>query len=459
MLNDAAVDTLRRAMEGTVFLPDQTHYETFSKAWNLSVQQRPALVVVPATARDVVAAVQYANTQGLDVGVMVTGHGAGRPCDGGLLINSSRMRGVTIDRHLRRAKVEAGALWKDVIGVAHEHGLATLAGSSTHVGIVGYTMGGGFGYLGRKYGLNSASVTAAEIVTADGRLMRASSTENEDLFWATKGGGGNFGIVVSLEFRLYPLTDVYGGAVYFPGENARDILTRFSEWTKDIPDEVTAALAFMNVPDVPAAPPFLRGRSVVAIKGCYCGDAPGEGELLFEPIRKLFNPIADTFRAMPVTAMDEISKDPVDPMGVLQYAGMIRDLTPDAIDAVLRGATDAASPLLVVELRKLGGALDKTDADMKLMGIAKAQFSLNALGAASTPVMAAQTEASLSRLANITAPHSTGEVFLNSLEIDPTEERVRAAYSQHDWEKLVRLKTQLDPKNLFRFNRNIPPKR
>lgn len=231
-IDQKSIEILRRTMKGMVYLPDEAPYHTYSKSWNLNAQQRPALVVVPSSAADIMAAVRFANERNLGVGVMATGHGVGKPCDGGLLINTSRMRGVKVDPYLRTVRVEAGALWKDVIGAAHEHGLATLAGSAPHVGVVGYTMGGGFGYLGRKYGLNANSATAAEVVTADSKLVRASSQENEELFWCLKGGGGNFGIVTSLEFRLYPITSVYGGAVYYPVEQGRDVLAYFSQWTK-----------------------------------------------------------------------------------------------------------------------------------------------------------------------------------------------------------------------------------
>jgi FAD/FMN-containing dehydrogenase len=197
-------------------------------AWNLNAHQRPAVVVVAEGAADVLAAVRFARDEDLGVGVMATGHGVGTPADGGLLVNTSRMRGVSIDPVLRTARVEAGALWKDVIPKAHEHGLATLAGSAPHVGVVGYTMGGGFGWLGRRYGLNSASVTEAEVVTADGELVRVRSDENTGLFWGLKGGGGNFGIVTSLEFRLYPLATVYGGSVFYPVEKAPEMLNAYA---------------------------------------------------------------------------------------------------------------------------------------------------------------------------------------------------------------------------------------
>jgi hypothetical protein len=456
-LNENSIDALRNRIEGQVFLPDETYYHAYAKAWNLNATQSPAAVVVPTSVADVVAAVRFANEQNLGIGVMATGHGVGKPCNGGLLINTSLMRNVEIDASTQRAKVEAGTLWKDVIAAACEYGLASLAGSAPHVGVVGYTMGGGFGYLGRKYGLNASSVTAAEIVTADGSVVYADEYKNADVFWGIKGGGGNFGIVTSLEFRLYPIQSVYAGAVFYPMEHGRALLDAFAEWTQAIPDEITPAFAFMNVPDIPAAPPALRGRSVIAVKGCYCGEKPEAGEQLFMPMRKLFTPVADTFRIMPVAEMHTISNDPVDPIPIVQYGTMIRDLSSQTMDALVAVAgADSLSPMLMVELRKLGGALNGHSNEMNLMGDGQAQFSLNAIGATFTPVMAEKVATHLRRLKNAIRPYATDEVFSNFMEVDPSAERVRNAYTTPDWQKLMALKAKVDPTNLFRFNRNIP---
>src|ERR671913_795178 len=238
-----AVDELRARLRGTLLRPGEEGYAGASQAWNLNARQRPALVVVTEGAGDVVAAVRFARDEGLGVGVMATGHGVGKPADGGVLVNTSRMRGVRVDPVAQTARVEAGALWTDVVPEAQAHGLAGLVGSSSHVGVVGYTMGGGFGWLGRKYGLNAAGVTVADVVTADGDLLRLSADENEDLFWGLKGGGGNFGIVTSLEFRLYPLATVYGGAVFYPVERAHEVLSAYARWSSGLPDEMTTAVA------------------------------------------------------------------------------------------------------------------------------------------------------------------------------------------------------------------------
>jgi FAD/FMN-containing dehydrogenase len=454
-----AVDELRARLRGALLHPGDEGYDEARAAWNLNAHQRPALVVVAEGAADVLAAVRFARDEGLGVGVMATGHGVGTPADGGLLINTSRMRGVRIDPVLRTARVEAGVLWKDVIPKAYEHGLAGLAGSAPHVGVVGYTMGGGFGWLGRRYGLNSASVTEAEVVTADGEVVRVRSDENTDIFWGLKGGAGNFGIVTSLEFRLYPLATVYGGSVFYPVEKASEVLNAYAHWSAGLPDEMTTAVAFMNVPPLPRLPEPLRGRSVIVVKGCYCGERPQDGHEMFRPVREgLGEPIMDTFGAMPVTEMDRISMDPVDPLGVIQHAEMLSDLSPGAIDALVRVAgAGSGSPLIMLELRQLGGALARAPEHLNLLG--SGRFSMNAIGATFNPEMEEGVKRHIARVIEATRPYQTGETFINFMEEDPAGDRVSAAYTREDWKRLVDLKDEHDPDNLFRFNRNIPPSR
>jgi FAD/FMN-containing dehydrogenase len=412
-----------------------------------------------AHAADVVVAVQFARTENLGVGVMATGHGVGAPCNGGLLINTSRMRTVKINAISRTAIVEPGALWKDVILEAHAYGLAGLVGSAPHVGVVGYTLGGGFGYLGRKYGLNVAGILRAEVVTAEGKLVHASASENTELFWALKGSAGNFGIVTSLEFQLHPLTNVFGGAVFYPVENAHEALSLFARWTSSLPDEVTAAFAFMNVPPLPFLPEVLRGRSVAVIRGCYCGEKPEQGVDLFRTVREqLGKPLMDTFAVMPVTAMNTIANDPVDPMGIMQYGGMLEDLSREAITSFVKLAgAGSGSPLTIVEFRQLGGALKNSQQHINLMGNRGARFSVNAIGATPTPEVTEKVNTHLARFAEGSKSYLTGEVFINLMEADPSQERVRSAYTAPDWERLVRLKAKYDPQNIFRFNRNIAP--
>jgi hypothetical protein len=451
MPKPSSLNSLKADLCGSIYTPEDTGYSEASKAWNLNAVQRPATVVMAESANDVQLAVRFARDADMGIGVMATGHGVGVPCDGGLLINTSKMCGVSVNPQSQTARVEAGALWKDVIPKAASHGLAGLVGSASHVGVVGYTMGGGFGWLGRKYG--------AEIVTANGELIYASETQNADLFWGLKGSGGNFGVVTMLEFKLYPLTTVYGGAIFYPSEYASQVLNQYAKWSKNLPDEVTTAITFAKLPPKPSLPKSLQGQSVIVLKGCYCGESLEDGASLFSPMREgLGTPIFDTFKEMSVTEMDAISMDPVDPIGVFQHHELLVDLTlATIVDLVGVAGAGSGSPLTMVEVRQLGGALERNANTLNPLGSGKARYSLNAVGATLTSEMVQPVKAHLTRLAEATRPYQTHETFINFMEVNPTQERVRASYPPEDWQRLVALKNKYDPQNLFRFNRNIPP--
>ena len=346
-----------------------------------------------------------------------------------------------------------------MVGPAAAYGLAGLPGSSTRIGVVGYTLGGGFGWLGRRYGLAAHSVTRAEVVTADGDLVTPAPEDHPDLFWGLLGSGGNLGIVTALEFGVHPVQQVYGGNLYYPLERARDILSFFAEWSQTVPSELTSAVTFRRFPPLPTVPEPLRGRSLVALRGCFCGD-PDTGGAVLDRARAALGPTtADTFAAMPVAALAAISMDPVDPLGAASHSELLSRLTPEAIDALVElGGPDARSPLVMLEIRQLGGALSGPAHVLSPMAHTQAGFSLNAIGITPTPDQAAAVRAHLHRVATTMRRYATGETYLNFLDLDgATPQRVRAAYSALDWNELVRLKSAYDPTNLFRFNRNIPP--
>ena len=459
-IGGSALEALKDGLKGDAYAPGDGGYDEARAAWNLNARQSPAVVVAAEGAADVLAAVRLARDEGLGVGVMATGHGVAAPADGGVLINTSRMRGVHVDPETRTARVEAGAKWADLVPEATAHGLAGLQGSTSHVGVVGYTMGGGFGWLGRRYGFAADSVKEADVVTADGELIRANAHENADLFWALKGGGGNFGVVTSLEFALYPITHVFGGNLFYPVERAEEVLELYSRWAKELPEEVTSAVTFLNVPPIPDVPEPLRGRSVIAVRFCYTGENLAEkGEEMLAPWREFGEPVMDTFGVMPYEAMDMISMDPVDPLGAYGHTEMVRDLSEEARRTLvdLAGA-DSDTPLLLLELRQLGGALSRPPADLNPMGRSDAAYVMNGIGATFTPEMAQAVQAYLAHVAEAIKPHATGATYVNFMELDgASPERVKAAYSAEDWGRLVELKDRRDPGNLFRFNRNIPP--
>jgi hypothetical protein len=459
IIDSSALEAFRGGLRGTAYAPGEEGYDEGRQAFNLDAHQHPALVVMAAGAADVIAAVRFARERGLGVGVLATGHGVASPCDGGVLINTSRMRGVRVDPEAQTARVEAGALWRDVIPEAQAHGLAGLLGSSSGVSVVGYTMGGGFGWLGRKYGFNADSVREADVVTADGELLRVSAYAHPDLFWGLKGGSGNFGIVTSMEFALYPLATVYGGNLFYPVERAPEVLELYSRWVDTLPDEMATAVAFMNFPPLPMIPEPLRGGSFISVRGCYCGEPPEAGEELLRPWREFGEPQVDTFGAMPYREMDIISMNPVDPLGAYTHVELLGELSPEAIDKLVRVAgVDSNSPLILLELRHLGGALERPPADLSPIGRRDSKFTMEGVGATPTPEVAKAVQAHLAYVAEEMRPYETGATYVNFLDLDgASADRVRAAYSREDWERLVELKDRYDPNNLFRFNRNIPP--
>src|SRR3954454_19876572 len=290
--------TLRAQSSGAVMAPGEPGYDEARSAWNLAADQRPEAVVLPETDTDVAFAVAYAREAGLRVSVQGTGHNPLPLGDmsGSLLIKTSRMRQVEIDARGRRARVQAGAIWSDVAAPANKHGLAALAGSSPDVGVVGYSLGGGIGYLGRKHGIQTNSVTAIELVTADGDHVRVDAAHDPDLFWAMRGGGGNFGVVTAMEFRLYPVESLYGGWLVWPWEQSHDVISRWVEWTRETPDEVTSMARIMQLPPIPEVPEMLRGRQIVVVSAAYLG-SDGDAAKVLAPLRDL-RPQIDTFASM-----------------------------------------------------------------------------------------------------------------------------------------------------------------
>jgi FAD/FMN-containing dehydrogenase len=464
-IDRSALEEFRASLRGSAYLPGEEGYDETRAAWNLNAHQSPALVVAAEGASDVVGAVSLARREGLGVGVMATGHGVAIPADEGILINTSRMKGVRVDPETQTTRVEAGAKWADLVPEAAAHGLAGLQGSASGVGIVGYTMGGGFGWLGRKYGFAADSLKEADVVTADGELVKVSAYENADLFWGLKGGGGNFGIVTSLEFALYPITHVFGGNLFYPIDKAEEVLDLYARWSEDLPDEVTSAVAFLNVPPMPDIPEPLRGRSVITMRFCYTGeDLEGRGEGLLTPWRELGEtrigePIMDTFRVMPYEMMDMISMDPVDPLGAYGHSEMLHDLSHATQETLVKLAgAGSNSPLIMLEVHQLGGALSRPPGDLNPMGRSDARFILEGIGATFSPEMAQAVQANLAYIAEAVKPYASGTEFVNFMDLDgATPERVKAGYSEEDWDRLVALKDRHDPHNLFRFNRNIPP--
>jgi len=450
-MNELSVHVLRTRMTGDFVLPGDTGWLAAKQGWNLAVNQQPAAVALPETAEDVVAVVEFARERGLRVAPQGTGHSAGAlSIIGDILLKTERMRGITIDPEKRTARVEAGALWGPVSDAAAEHGLAALAGSSHDVGVVGYSLGGGISWLARRHGLSANSIVAAEIVTADGTLVRADADTHSDLFWALRGGGGNFGVVTALEIQLYPITEVYAGVLFFPAERGVEVLTAWREWIEKVPDEVTSVGRFLQFPPLPEIPEPLRGRSFVVVEAAMIMDDFQASELL-APLRAL-GPQMDTFATMPVEQLKQLHMDPPGPVPGSGDGMLLSDLTPEAIEALTR--TSVGSSLVSVEVRHLGGALAEARPGNGALAKLDAEFAMFAVGSTPTPEAKVAVEEHLARVHEALAPWDADRRYLNFAE---TKVEGQAIWGPQALARLKTVKATWDAGNVFRSNHEIAP--
>ncbi|WP_107655961.1 FAD-binding oxidoreductase [Nocardia suismassiliense] len=448
---------VRPHLEGPVHRPGEEGYDAERAVFNVAADHRPALVVGVTGSADIAAVVRFAGTHGIPVAVLATGHTASVAADGGILINTGRMQELHIDREQRTARVEAGVRWECVINEASQYGLAPLNGSSPTVGVVGYTLGGGAGPLGRAFGFAADRVRELEVVTADGSIRRVTPDDEPELYWGLLGGKSNFGVVTSLEFELVEVSRLYGGGIFFPGAHAADVLHAYRQWVTDIPDEMSSSVGLLRIPPDPAMPEPLRGQFVVHLRVAYLGSAE-EGARLLTPLRESAPPIFDMVMEMPYTQVHTIHQDPTDPLYLLDRGTFLRELDEAAVDAMVELAGPASdSPLLLVELRHLGGALARRLGPPNAVGNREWPFVLSGVGVG-TPAGTEAIEENLELLLKRMAPWSPGRSFLNFLgHLDIGPDSVRGAYDEGDYERLVALKTTHDPKNIFRVNHNIPP--
>jgi FAD/FMN-containing dehydrogenase len=447
------LEDLRDRLAGEIVLPGGGGWDAARQAWNLSVDQRPVAVVFPEAAEDIAAVVEVAGRHGLQVAAQGTGHSAGPmgPLDGTILVKTSRMRGVEIDAQANRARVGAGARWGEVVPAAAEHGLAALAGSAEDVGVVGYTLGGGIGWLARRHGLACTSVLAAEAVTAGGRIVRADAEREVDLFWALRGGGGSFAIVTALEFALHPVAEVYAGALFWPLERAGEVFHAWRKVVGDAPVELTSLGRLMQFPPIPAVPEPFRGRAFVLVEAAYCGPE-ADGAALLQPLRKL-GPEMDTLATIPVDGLSELHMDPPQPVPFAGDGMLLSQLPAEAVDALVGIAgAGSGSPLLSVEVRHVGGALAKASPSNGALSSVDAGFALYAVGMAMDAEMKAAVQAHAAKVQDALAAWSAGRSFMNFTErrADPGEFFDAATY-----ERLRRVKAEYDPDAVIRANHPI----
>ncbi len=447
----ADVEELRSRVAGAVLVPDDPGWDVARAAWNLAVDQRPAMVVEPQGPADVQAVVDHARMRGLRVAMQGTGHNAAplRSSDVTVLVKTSRMRGVTIDPDRRTARVEAGALWADVTAPASALGLAPLAGSSPDVGVVGYTVGGGVSWLCRRYGLATERVVTFEVVTADGRLLAVSRDAEPELFWALCGGGGSFAAVVAMEFELIELAEVYAGALIWPWERAAEVLHAWRQWTSTVPDGVTTAASIVQVPPLPDVPPFLRGRGLLVIDGASLGDEQTAAAIL-EPLRAL-GPEMDTFTMVPPAALSHLHMDPEQPVPGAGNGALLRELPADAVDALVDAAGPASgSPLLKVEIRHVAGAPSRSRTGA--LAVADGAYLVYGVGMAMDPGTAGAVETHLDRVLRLVEPYRAAH------QLPGFSERPTAAetfFPPATLDRLRRIKADVDPGDLFQANHPV----
>jgi FAD/FMN-containing dehydrogenase len=432
--------------------PGDPGWDEARRAWNLAVDQRPAAVALPETVDDVVAAVDYARTVGLRIAVQGTGHGARHDLlDGTLLVNMARMTGVEIDAEARVARVGAGTIWIDVVDAAIEHGLTALHGSSQDVGVVGYSLGGGIGWLARTHGLSSSSVLSAQVVTAEGEVVRADAETNPDLFWALRGGGGSFGVVTEVEIALYPVTEAYAGWLIWPMERAGEVLGAWAEWTRDLPAEVTSIGRMLQLPPIPDIPEILRGRQVVVVEAAYQGDEASGRELL-APLLAL-EPEIDTFATVPARALTELHQDPPAPVPGVSDGWLLESLDARGAAAIAEAARmDGTAPLISVEIRHLDGAVGTPDPNGGVLSHLEAPYAMFSVGVPMGPVTGASIEERIGELRASAEPWLSRSTYLNFTEndVDPTVFFPGGAY-----ERLAAIRAEVDPDGLFRSRHTI----
>jgi len=449
-LNDADVATLRSSVRGGVVVAGDAHYDEARRVWNGNVDRRPALIVRCMGAADVQQAVNFARSFGLLVSIRGGGHSAPGygTNEGGLVIDLSPMKGIRVDPDARTVIAQGGVLWRDLDHETQAYGLATTGGTVSNTGITGLTLGGGLGWLMGKHGLTVDNLISADVVTADGQFRKASEKDNPDLFWALRGGGGNFGVVTSFEYRLHPVTQVLGGMVIFPIDQARDVLRFYREFCRTLPDDAEAYAALLTAP---------QGMPVAALILGYNGPI-AEGETVLAPARRFGKPVADVVGPMPYAARQRMLDEPNATHGLQRYwrSAFTEQVSDGLIDVMVEGASSFSSPLSALLLFHMHGAATRVSPLATAFAPRRTQWDFDAIGQWADPAQSAAHTGWVRALWTKLEPHLKGSAYVNHLAADDRPEKVRASYGDN-YARLRALKAAYDPKNLFRVNANIAP--
>jgi FAD binding domain/Berberine and berberine like len=451
---------LKGRLRGQVILPGDASYDVARHVWNGMIDRKPAIILCPTGVADVIEAITYARRNKLAVAVRGGGHNVSGSavCDGGVVIDLSAMRGIRVDPVGRTARAEGGVTWGELDRETQVFGLATPGGLISSTGIAGLTLGGGIGWLARKYGLSCDNLLSVDIVTADGKLVQASPRQNRDLFWAIRGGGGNFGVVTSFEYRLHPVgPSVFGGIVIHPMERAGEVLRFYRAFISRAPDELSAFPAFINIPPLPDIPSELHGKRAIALATCYAGTA-GEAERALAPLRAFGPPLLDLIGALPYCGLQSLF-DASAPHGALSYwkSDTLDELSDDCIDVLLSHTAELPrlSPLTIIHIYPLRGAIGRVRSSRTAFRHRSARFSTIISATWLDPADSRSHIDWVRGLWQAMRPCSSGGVQPNFLG-EEGDDRVRAAYGKN-YPRLVAVKRRYDPTNFFHMNQNIHP--
>ena len=458
LLDPLAVDKLGMTLRGEVIRPSEKGYEQHRTVWNGSIDRRPALIARCAGVADVRSAVRFSREHGLLVAVRGGGHSfpGYSVCDDGMVLDLSLMRGVRVDPEARTAHVQAGVLLGELDRETQAFGLAVTAGVVTHTGVAGLTLGGGLGWMQRKYGLTIDNLLSVDLVTADGEFVTASETRNTDLFWGVRGGGGNFGIATEFKFRLHAVgPEVFAGPIFWPMEEAPQVLRFYRDWIADCPEDLMTIVVQRRAPALPIIPADLVGRHVIAVVACHVG-AVDDAERVIRPLKAFGRPMLDLCQPKPY--LDQQSMfDPSFPHGWWYYvrACDIAELTGDVIDIVAEHGRRIVSPISSIALWQMGGAVARVGENETAFNGRTTGFTFNINGNSQTAAgFDAEREWARAYWSAL-APHHAG-VYVNFL-MNEGDQRVREAYGPAKYDRLVAVKRRYDPTNVFRLNQNIPP--
>ena len=457
-LEGTALSELAGSFRGQLIRPGDPTYDEHRKVWNGSISRFPALVARCIGVADVIAAVRYAKETGLLVAVRGGGHSfpGVSVCDGGIVIDLSLMKGIRVDPEARTARAQAGVLLGELDRETQAFGQAVPAGIVTHTGLSGLTLGGGLGWLMRKYGLTIDQLLSVDLITAEGEFVKASQTENPDLFWGVRGGGGNFGIVTDFEFRLNPVGSiVLAGPIFWPIAESPNVLRFYRDWISDAPDELTTIVVHRKAPALPFVPPELHGELIVGVVCCYAGPVE-QGEKVLRPLKNFRAPVLDLCEPKPFVDHQAMF-DPSFPHGRWYYLRScdVAELTDDVIDITVEHALRISSPLTAFPIWHLGGQMARVGANETAFNARSAGHTFNISGITETAEGFDAEREWVRDFWSALQPYHTS-VYVNFL-MDEGDERIRQAYGAEKYDQLKALKRRYDPNNFFRLNQNIPP--